>query len=63
MGALAAYEAAKKALPESQAAVSGVGELLDLKINDLRAAAATTPPPTAAPAPASTPAEAVPAKP
>jgi predicted negative regulator of RcsB-dependent stress response len=40
MGALAAYEAARKALPESQAAVSGVGELLDLKINDLRAAAA-----------------------
>lgn len=40
MGALAAYEAAKKVLPESQAAVSGVGELLDLKINDLRAAAA-----------------------
>ena len=39
-GALAAYEAARKLLPESQAAVSGVGELLDLKISDLRAAAA-----------------------
>jgi predicted negative regulator of RcsB-dependent stress response len=41
-GALSAYEAAKKLMPESQSAVSGVGELLDLKINDLRAAAATT---------------------
>jgi predicted negative regulator of RcsB-dependent stress response len=40
-GALAAYEASKKLLPPSQAAVSGVGELLDLKINDLRAAAAS----------------------
>jgi predicted negative regulator of RcsB-dependent stress response len=38
--ALAAYEAARKSLPDSQAAVSGVGDLLDLKINDLRAAAA-----------------------
>lgn len=43
-GALAAYEAAKKALPESQAQVSGVGELLDLKINDLRAAATAAKP-------------------
>jgi predicted negative regulator of RcsB-dependent stress response len=54
--ALAAYEAAKKLLPASQAGVSGVGELLDLKINDLRAAAATAPaaaPAVAAPAPAS----------
>lgn len=50
MGALAAYEAAKKLLPVSQAGVSGVGELLDLKINDLRAAAAT---PAAAAAPVS----------
>ena len=46
MGALAAYESARKLLPESQAAVSGVGELLDLKINDLRAAAAQAPPAT-----------------
>jgi predicted negative regulator of RcsB-dependent stress response len=37
-GALETYEAARKLLPESQATVSGVGELLDLKINDLRAA-------------------------
>jgi len=54
MGALAAYEAAKKLLPASQAGVSGVGELLDLKINDLRAAIATAPaaaaPAVAAPA-------------
>jgi predicted negative regulator of RcsB-dependent stress response len=42
-GALAAYEAAKKLLPASQAAVSGVGELLDLKINDLRATTAEAP--------------------
>lgn len=49
-GALAAYESAKKALPESQADVSGVGELLDLKINDLRAAAATATKTTEAPA-------------
>lgn len=41
MGALAAYEAAKKLMPASQAAVSGVGELLDLKINDLRATTTT----------------------
>ncbi|HMA12782.1 MAG TPA: tetratricopeptide repeat protein [Steroidobacteraceae bacterium] len=43
-GALAAYEAAKKALPPSQSAVSGVGELLDLKINDLRATQSTEAP-------------------
>ena len=49
-GALAAYESAKKALPESQADVSGVGELLDLKINDLRAAAANATKTTEAPA-------------
>lgn len=40
-GALAAYESAKKLMPASQAAVSGVGEILDLKINDLRASVAT----------------------
>lgn len=38
VGALAAYEASKKALPTSQSIASGVGELLELKINDLRSA-------------------------
>ncbi len=45
-------------MPQSQAAVSGVGELLDLKINDLRAAAAAAPTPeAAAPPPAAPPAK------
>jgi predicted negative regulator of RcsB-dependent stress response len=44
MGALATYEAAKKLLPATQASVSGVGELLDLKINDLRATTTEAPP-------------------
>jgi predicted negative regulator of RcsB-dependent stress response len=37
VAALAAYEASKKALPNSRSITSGVGELLELKINDLRA--------------------------
>lgn len=36
-GALREYESARKLLPPDQAGVAGVGELLDLKINDLRA--------------------------
>jgi predicted negative regulator of RcsB-dependent stress response len=38
--ALQEYESARKLLPESQQGTAGVGELLDLKINDLRASAA-----------------------
>jgi len=48
-GALKQYESARKLLPPEQAGVAGVGELLDLKINDLRASAAA---PVASPAPA-----------
>jgi predicted negative regulator of RcsB-dependent stress response len=50
--ALAEYEAAKNALPEAHAGVNGVGELLDLKINDLRAGGVATA--AAAPAPVTT---------
>ncbi|HYP81075.1 MAG TPA: tetratricopeptide repeat protein [Steroidobacteraceae bacterium] len=39
-GALQEYESARKLLPENQQGTAGVGELLDLKINDLRASAA-----------------------
>jgi predicted negative regulator of RcsB-dependent stress response len=39
-GALAAYEASQKALPTAPSIVGGVGELLELKINDLRAGTA-----------------------
>ena len=39
-GALKDYEAALRLLPESQQGTAGVGELLELKINDLRPAAA-----------------------
>lgn len=39
-GALQEYESARKLLPENQQGTAGVGELLDLKINDLRAGAA-----------------------
>jgi predicted negative regulator of RcsB-dependent stress response len=46
--ALKEYEAARKLVPAGNATVAGVGELLDLKIGDLRALAATAP--VAAPA-------------
>jgi len=39
-GALKDYESALKLLPETQQGTAGVGELLELKINDLRPAAA-----------------------
>lgn len=58
-GALKEYESARKLLPPEQQGVAGVGEILDLKINDLRAgasvsasAAASTPATAPAPAPA-----------
>jgi predicted negative regulator of RcsB-dependent stress response len=38
-GALKEYESARKLLPPEQQGVAGVGEMLDLKINDLRASA------------------------
>lgn len=40
-GALKEYESALKLLPSSQQGTAGVGELLELKINDLRPVAAT----------------------
>jgi predicted negative regulator of RcsB-dependent stress response len=50
-GALKEYESARKLLPPEQQGVAGVGEILDLKINDLRAGApASASPPASAPA-------------
>lgn len=46
-GALQEYESARKLLPESQQGQAGVGELLDLKISDLRAAVPAAAPPEA----------------
>src|SRR5690349_6944430 len=50
-GALKEYESARKLLPPEQQGVAGVGEILDLKLNDLRASA----PAAAAPAATKTP--------
>jgi predicted negative regulator of RcsB-dependent stress response len=55
-GALKEYESALKLLPPEQAGVAGVGELLELKIDDLRAS-------LAAPAKIAVPAAAPPAVP
>lgn len=59
-GALKEYESALKQLPPEQAGVAGVGELLNLKIDDLRATRAA-PAKAAAPAASATPAAATPA--
>jgi predicted negative regulator of RcsB-dependent stress response len=59
-GALKEYESARKLLPPEQVGVAGVGELLDLKIDDLRASLAA-PAKAAAPAASATPAAVTPA--
>jgi len=48
-GALKEYESALKLLPPEQAGVAGVGELLELKIDDLRASLAAPAAPATAP--------------